>query len=140
MANITKRGDSYRITVYCGRDVNGKMIRRTMTWKPDKKYTEKQLEKEVQRQATLFEEKVLSGQISKSGNMKLVDFVPQYLENIKPEVAETTFKNYTRIINTLIVPALGHLKLKDIKQLHVQKFVNSLCDVEATGKNLLRTC
>lgn len=135
MANIKKRGESYQFTVCCGRDVNGKKINRYMTWKPDKKYTEKQLEKEVQRQATLFEEKVLSGQISKSGNMKLVDFIPQYLENIKPEVAETTFKNYARIINTLIVPALGHLKLKDIKPLHVQKFVNSLCDVEATGKN-----
>lgn len=135
MANIKKRGESYQFTVCCGRDVNGKKINRYMTWKPDKKYTEKQLEKEVQRQATLFEEKVLSGQISKSGNMKLVDFIPQYLENIKSEVAETTFKNYARIINTLIVPALGHLKLKDIKPLHVQKFVNSLCDVEATGKN-----
>lgn len=135
MANIKKRGESYQFTVCCGRDVNGKKINRYMTWKPDKKYTEKQLEKEVQRQATLFEEKVLSGQVSKSENMKLVDFIPQYMENIKPEVAETTFKNYTRIINTLIIPALGHLKLKDIKPLHVQKFVNSLCDVEATGKN-----
>ena len=135
MANITKRGDNYRITVYCGRDVNRKIIRRTITWKPDKKYTEKQLEKEVQRQATLFEEKVLSGQVSNGGNMRLVDFIPQYLENIKAEVAETTYKNYTRIIDTLIVPALGHLKLKDIKPLHIQKFVNSLCDVEANGKN-----
>lgn len=136
MANITKRGDSYRITVYCGRDVNGKLIRRTTTWKPDKKYTEKQLEKEVQKQATLFEEKVLSGQISNGGNMRLVDFVPQYLENIKAEVAETTYKSYIRIINTLIVPALGHLKLKDIKPLHVQKFVNALCgeDMKADGK------
>ena len=83
MANIKKRGESYQFTVCCGRDVNGKKINRYMTWKPDKKYTEKQLEKEVQRQATLFEEKVLSGQVSKSENMKLVDFIPQYMENIK---------------------------------------------------------
>lgn len=126
MANITKRGDSYRITVYLGRDVDGKQINRYMTWKPDKKYTEKQLERELQRQATLFEEKCKNGQISNGGNMRLVDFVPQYLENIKAEVAETTYKSYIRIINTLIVPALGHLKLKDIKPLHIQKFVNAL--------------
>lgn len=136
MANITKRGDSYRITVYLGRDVDGKQINRYMTWKPDKKYTEKQLERELQRQATLFEEKCKNGQISNGGNMRLVDFVPQYLENIKAEVAETTYKSYIRIINTLIVPALGHLKLKDIKPLHIQKFVNALCgdDMKADEK------
>ena len=59
MATITKRKNSYLITVSCGYDVTGRQIRKTMTYKPDGSMTAKQLEKEVQRQAALFEEKCL---------------------------------------------------------------------------------
>ncbi|MGN0537160.1 MAG: tyrosine-type recombinase/integrase [Acutalibacteraceae bacterium] len=126
MASIRKRNNSYTITVSCGYDVSGKKITRTMTWKPENSMTQKQIEKEVQRQATLFEERVQNGTVSACGSLKLVDFVPQYLENIQSEVSITTLENYKRIIRDLIVPALGHLKLKDIKPLHIQKFVNAL--------------
>ena len=56
MASILKRKDNYFIMVSCGYDVNGKQIRRTMTYTPDEGMTEKQIEKEVKRQAVLFEE------------------------------------------------------------------------------------
>ena len=51
MATIEKRNGSYRITVCCGYDINGKQIRRRTTYTPDEKMTAKQIEKEVQRQA-----------------------------------------------------------------------------------------
>lgn len=35
MPTIEKRGDSYKITVSCGYDLNGKQIRRHLTWKPE---------------------------------------------------------------------------------------------------------
>ena len=58
---------SYKFTVSLGRDVSGKQIRRVMTWQPekDKHHTPCQLEKEVQRQATLFEEACRSRQVTK---------------------------------------------------------------------------
>lgn len=38
MPMITKRNDTYRITVSCGYSANGKQVRRSMTWrKTDKK-------------------------------------------------------------------------------------------------------
>ena len=45
MATIRKRGKSYQIRVSCGYDVNGNQVERSMTWKPDPKMTEKQIEK-----------------------------------------------------------------------------------------------
>ena len=54
MANITKRGNSYRIKVFGGYDRNGHQIVKTMTWKPEKNMTARQAEKEVYRQAVLF--------------------------------------------------------------------------------------
>lgn len=38
---------SYRFRTFIGRDEFGKQVFETMTWKPDKKYTEKQLEKNL---------------------------------------------------------------------------------------------
>ena len=130
MASITKRGDSYRIKVSCGYDIKGKQITKYTTWKPEPNMTAKQIEKEVQRQAVLFEEGVQKGTVSACGSLRLVDFIPQYIENIKNEIAVTTLENYKSIIRDLIIPSLGHLKLKDIKPLHIQKFVNALASGE----------
>ena len=61
MANIEKRRESYRITVSCGYDVCGRKKRAHMTWKPDKGMTERQIKKELERQAVLFEERFNGG-------------------------------------------------------------------------------
>ena len=52
MASITKRGNGYRIKVSCGYDINGKQIVKSMTWEPKVSMTARQIEKELQRQAT----------------------------------------------------------------------------------------
>ncbi len=36
MANIRKRNKSYEITVSCGYGIDGRQIRRTMTYTPEK--------------------------------------------------------------------------------------------------------
>lgn len=52
--------------VSCGYDTNGKQIVRQKTWTPDKNMTPKQIEKEVNRQAVLFEEECKKGYQSKA--------------------------------------------------------------------------
>lgn len=47
MASIRKRGDSYLIRVSIGYDTNGNHKEQTMTWKPPKGMTEKQIKKEL---------------------------------------------------------------------------------------------
>ena len=42
MATIEKRGETYRITVSAGYDLNGKQIRYKKTWKPDEGMTKRQ--------------------------------------------------------------------------------------------------
>ena len=59
MANIRKRGNTYQIRVSCGYKLNGEQVVQTMSWKPPEGMTPKQAEKEVQKQAILFEEKCL---------------------------------------------------------------------------------
>ncbi|MDY3906750.1 MAG: hypothetical protein SOZ47_08100 [Lawsonibacter sp.] len=78
MPTITKRGETYRIRAYCGYDARGKQVSRSMTWKPAPGMTPRQIEKEVQRQAVLFEEKC-SGQ-GWGGSVKFETFCKQWFE------------------------------------------------------------
>ena len=126
MASIIKRKNSYFIAVSCGYDQNGRQIRRTMTYKPEPNMTEKQIQKEVQRQAVLFEEQVRNGQVSTDGRLKLADFVPMYLETAKQKLSPYVYERYTHILDIGIIPALGHLKLRDIRPLHIQRFIDDL--------------
>ena len=128
MATVEKRGDTYRITVCCGYDINGKQIRRRMTYKPDNGMTEKQIEKELQRQKVLFEEQCQNGTTGSDGRMKLVDYVPIYLKTAKTTLSPLVYEKYTQMLNICIIPMLGHYKLKDIKPVHIQNFINELQD------------
>jgi hypothetical protein len=76
MASIKKRGDAYTIMVSLGYDNAGAQIRKYMTFKPDKSLTEKQLEKELQRQAVLFEDKCKKG-LYLDGNITFSEFADQ---------------------------------------------------------------
>ena len=130
MPTIRKRNNSYEIVVSCGYDINGKQICRRMTYKPEPNMTARQIEKEVQRQAVLFEEQCQNGTAPTDGKIKLADFVPIYLENAKHRLSPVVYEKYSRMLDICIIPMLGHLKLKDIKPIHIQRFVDSLQDRE----------
>ena len=61
MATIKKRegktGVSYLIRVSGGYDISGNQVVHSMTWRPEPGMTRRQIEKELQRQAVLFEER-----------------------------------------------------------------------------------
>ena len=86
MATIRKRGNSYQIRVSCGYNMAGEQIIQTKTWKPDAKMTAKQIEKELNRQAVMFEEACMNGQIM--SNVKFQEF------------AEVNFSDWNRKILT----------------------------------------
>jgi hypothetical protein len=66
MATIRKRGNSYQIRVSCGYDTSGNQVVQIMTWKPAENMTAKQVEKELNRQAVMFEEACNKGYQSKA--------------------------------------------------------------------------
>ncbi len=123
----------YKIRVFKGYDVNGKQITPySMSYTPPSSLKGKALQKELERVAKEFEEQCISVSAPKSFNTKLVDFIPTYLKIEKDLLAPTTFSYYTRIINTLIVPMLGHFKLKEIKPEHVQQYITQLLNLPKT--------
>ena len=56
MATYSKRGSSYRIRSSCGYSVDGRQIMKSMTWRPAPGLTDRQIEKELNRQMVLFDD------------------------------------------------------------------------------------
>jgi len=125
MATIEKRGNTYKIIVSKGYDINGKQLRERMTWVPNAGLTTKQIEKELNRQATLFEEQVKFSN-THNGNIRLVDFTELFLKDFaRPTLKVKTVVNYEEKMK-IINEALGHIKLKDLKPGHINSFYANL--------------
>ena len=139
MASITKRGNSYLIRVSCGYDVNGKHMVQSMTWKPEEGMSKKQIEKEVSRQATMFEEACNHG--FKTTAMKFQELAEEWFrEYAKPNLKSTTYERMLQLTGR-VYPAIGHLRMDKINARQLQSFINSLGREganEKTGKPLAR--
>ena len=132
MANVTKRGNSYRIRVSCGYDVNGKQVFQARTWKAEPSMTERQIKKELDRQIVLFEEECKHGRVTST--IKFQTFADQWLEeHVKVTLRKSTY-DLEKKFTYRIYPALGHLRLDKITSRDVQKFIN---DLLANGRNRL---
>ncbi len=140
MANITRRegknGVSYRIKASCGYDRNGRQIVKSKTWKPSEGMTKRQIEKELNRVAVEFENKVVNGMVADSSSIKLADFCDEYLKIAKDTLSPTTLEFYKNVIDSRIIPSLGHMKLNAIKPIHAQQFIGELLEdgARADGK------
>ena len=139
MANISRRGDSYRIKVFCGYDVNGKQIVQTKTWKPPEGLTDRQVKKELDRQVLLFEEYCKRGQVT--ATIKFQTFAEQWFDEYATINLRSTSLERQKQLTKRVYPALGHLRLDKITSRDIQKFVNDLVTKEKnmnTGKPLSR--
>ena len=137
MASYYKRGNNYVIRVSCGYDTNGKQVYQSMTWKPEPGMTKKQIEKEVNRQAVLFEENCKKGYQSKA--VKFKTFCEEWFEEYaKINLRNTTYERLLQLRGR-VYKAIGHLRMDKITPRQIQTFVTMLTKNganEKTGKPL----
>ena len=126
MATITKRGDTYRIRCSLGYDSQGKQVIRSTTWKPAPGMTEKQVEKELNRFAVLFEERCRSG-----GGDTHITFEKLaekwFSEYAKSHLKAKTYHEYRGMTNRTY-QALGHIKVDKLRPRHFREFFAMLAE------------
>lgn len=111
-----KRGDSYSFTVSCGRDIYGKQIREHMTWKPEPGLTPAQEKKAVEKAYQEFVRRVENGQAMEGRKITLKEFADRWLEEVAAQRLEPkTVSGYRKELEEKILPALGHLKLSELR-------------------------
>lgn len=131
MASVRRKNKrSFEIRVSDGSDINGKQIVHQMTWKPEPGMTDKQIEKELNRQVVMFEQKIKAGKYP--CNVTFMAFAEDYRANYaKGHLRPTTFEKETYITKR-VYAAIGHKKLGKITRRDIIMFVN---DLVKNGKN-----
>lgn len=114
MANITKRGDTFRIRVFVGTDINGKKLMKSTTFTPPDGVTPKKAEKMAQEYAFEFE-RHCKGYAELNENMRFSELADWYFANYAPiELKESTVYTYKGQYKNHIKPILGNMKIRDI--------------------------
>lgn len=135
MASIRKRGNTYQITVSNGRDMYGKQIIETTTFTPDPDKTDRQNQKALERFVIEFEDKVKSGKYLDGEKITFKDFSEKWLkEYASIHLEATTTEIYGILLNTHVLPMLGHLKLSRIQPAHLNKLYSEMLEQRKDGK------
>lgn len=137
MASITKRigkngNVSYQIRVSNGYNVNGKQRKPSMTWIPPDGMSDRKIEKELQKQAMAFEERIKSSALQ-GNTIRFADFSRKWYQEYA--VMQLKIKTYTEYGKQLmrINEEIGHIKLQNLKTGHLNSFYASL---QQEGMNL----
>ena len=124
MATIRRRGNTYQIRVSSGYDTEGRHKEQAMTWKPEPGMSKRQIEKELQRQALMFEEQCMYGY--QSSAIKFETFAEEWFEEYAlPRLRHTTYERMRKLCPRTY-DALGHKRIDKITPRDVQQFINSL--------------
>jgi len=131
MATIKKltgsKGISYKITVSGGRTKEGKQVRHYMTFTPPEGMKESRADKEAARAALQFEEKLAQG-YQVDNRISFGEYA-EYFLGVKQRqgLKKSTYDRY-RLLLRRIVPAIGHMKLQDIRPHHLNSFYENLME------------
>ena len=144
MASIEKRGEkSWRLVVEVGTGIDGKRKRKTETIHIEDKAllrTKKKLQDYLEGQLYEFKQRVEAGEYIKPQKMLFRDFAetqwkPKYAEK---ELEKSTRVVYLRHLDAHILPKFGHMKLDNVRTMHIVDFMDYLKTPEARqdGKDI----
>ncbi|HBB27657.1 MAG TPA: hypothetical protein DC000_00105 [Clostridiales bacterium] len=116
MARQKKRADGrYCKNVTIGRNEDGSYKRKMV-------YADTQ--KELELKVAELKLNVENGTLVDDENMTVEIWANKWLETYKNNIATNSIKNYKTTIKNHIAPEIGHIKLKDLREKHVQQLVN----------------
>ncbi|MED0736727.1 tyrosine-type recombinase/integrase [Aneurinibacillus thermoaerophilus] len=123
-----KRGTKWSFTIDVGRDPEtGKRKQKTVSGFKTKKEAEKACAEMIAQ--------IENGEFFETSKDSFAVFLQQWLDNAaKQTTRATTFDGYKRTIHHRIIPAIGHLKLADIKPIHIQKFYTQLVEEDLSSE------
>ena len=139
MASITKRGNTYRITVSNGRDENNKQILIRETYYP-KATTPKKIEREVEDYARDLERCIKSGEYHSGETMTFDECVKVWArEWAADNLSISTREHYLRTLQGLISGYIGKLPMSKIKATQIQAIYKDMQEEGRTASTIQKT-
>ena len=122
-----KGGISYKITVTEGRRSDGKQIRHYMTYTPPKGMSESKARKEAEKLAAQFEQKFALGYQADSRETFEAYAARCLQDKRRAGLKDSTYQRYQLLLKR-INPAIGHIKLQDIRPQHLNALYDNLME------------
>lgn len=103
-------------------------------YKDGNKYKEKskkgfETKKEAEHAARKIEGQLANGVSLNNENILIEDYLIEWLEVYKKDnVSKRSYDAYEKNIRLYLIPEFGSIKLKDLKRVYYQKFINNLLD------------
>ena len=121
----TKSGLSFKITVSCGYDERYRKRCHYKTWKAPENWSEQRAEREAQKIAYEFENSIKLG-FQPDNNKTFAEYAA-YVIDLKEHTGtkHSTIELYKHLCER-IIPAIGHIKLKDLRADHLNSFYTAL--------------
>lgn len=74
-------------------------------------------------------------------NMPVKDWAKEWMETYKMNTCnEKTYRDYWRRLDAYILPKIGHLRLKDVKQVHLQQIMQSVSFLSQSRIDKIHQC
>lgn len=122
----TKNGVSFKITACNGYDREGKKVKKTTTYKPDRSQTPKQQEKAAEKFAMEFEDKLLRGVNFDAEKISFEEFSEQWLADMKNNLEYSTYHSYEKALENKLVPFFKGYKMARINTPLVEGFYQTM--------------
>jgi integrase len=130
VASVQKRGEgSYLLVVEAGYKSDGSRAKRTKTVKADGI-------REARKLLAEFQTEVEAGEYISPEKMKVADFIEDWrTKYAQKELESATLATYNVHIKNRIIPYFGHMRLDQVKAIHVVNFLSSLdSNIRMDGK------
>ena len=114
----------FRAFACIGREASGKQITKTRTYTTTTKSMKKAW-KEAEAFASDFEQKLLNGDIVSGEKISFAEFVEIWKKNWLPAKTPHVREQYEDILNRLVIPKIGVMKLTAIRPTHIDMIINS---------------
>jgi integrase len=116
------KNGKFQATVYIGRDSDGKQLR---------KYVTANTEKECKKKARELEMDIEEGKFINISNIRVGKWLDEWLELNKNALATSTYVLYKGYIKNHYKPSFGNLKLSQLNEIHIKKFINDKLETQA---------
>lgn len=125
--SIEKRGEnSYRLVVSGGKSGDGKRKKHSKTIKVEGK-TDAEKKRKAEKELAKFIAEVENNSFVEPTKLTLESFSKCWLKDYaEKNLAPKTVFRYKQLLDSRIIPALGHLKLDKLKPIHFIEFYNNL--------------
>ena len=108
-----------------------------ITGKPVRKSIYGKKEKDVRRKVTEIQNALDNGTYQEPSKMTVKEWLDEWLTTFcMNKLKQYTIASYRMIINTHIAPAIGKMKLQEVRGLHIQRMYNALIANGAASKTV----